>query len=85
MEVRAEHGDDVNWLFIASDDIGDPKNLVSEKGWDASVFAMSDAVKDYHSGPMPTTYFYNASGKLVEEIKGAMHKEELQQKVEGLL
>lgn len=84
MEVREEHGDSINWLFVATDEMGDPKQLVKDKGWDPSLFALGEDIESYHKGPNPTTYFYDSSGRLVETVKGAMHKEDLQAKVAAL-
>ncbi|MCB1216388.1 hypothetical protein KDL44_03295 [bacterium] len=84
LAVREEHTDDVNWLFVATDEVGDPKQFVTDKGWDPSLFALGSDIKSYHKGPNPTTYFYDSSGKLVETVKGGIHKEDLQEKVAAL-
>ncbi|MCB1187793.1 hypothetical protein KDL29_11560 [bacterium] len=84
--MREETGDKFNWLFVATDDIGDPKQLVTDKGWPAEVFAMSEGgdIKDFHDGANPTTYFYDSSGKQVDKMVGSMTLAELREKVAGL-
>ncbi len=78
--------DSVNWLFLAADEMGQmpPLDFVHKQGWPAEAFGLARDVKEYNPGPIPATFFYDSSGRLVRKVIGAMNQSELREQVREL-
>lgn len=76
-----------NWLFIATDEMGPmkPADFVHDKGWPSEAFGLAKNAKEFSQSPLPSTFFIDAEGNLVEKIVGSMHKAEIEEKLKPLL
>ena len=86
-EVYAEKGSQFNLVSVAVASSEDPKAFADSNGYTWTFGQVTDDVAPQMYGieGIPATFFYDKSGKLVDQMIGGMSKEEFEERLAKIL